>query len=148
MLHCFQKLLKTQWFILLHWVSCSFFTMNTHALVYLDSVPCTHTVLMLLILTTPPNVDYSAAENSPGQSHRFLFVWFIKKTKTTNNKNNKTVSSCFRKKKNSFAIDIGVQIIFLWYIKDIKRKCWLTPALSSKYLKYFSFFKYKRTFQH
>ncbi len=37
-----QKLLRThQWTTLLEWLTCSFITMNTHTVVYLDSIPHT-----------------------------------------------------------------------------------------------------------
>ncbi len=58
-----QILLKThRWATLLYWVTCSFITMSTHTVVYFGSI----------LHTRAPNVDSSAADNSPQEIHCFL----------------------------------------------------------------------------
>ena len=47
----------------LHWLKCSFIPINTHSVVYFDTVP--HTPSCSQILTSAPNEDKSTAENSP-----------------------------------------------------------------------------------
>ncbi len=66
-----MKLLKThQWATLLHWVTCSYHHEHTHC--SLLRLKPAYTVLLPQIFTRAPNVDPSAAENSPQQMHCFL----------------------------------------------------------------------------